>query len=318
MAYRFDAELAELVAGIPLGTIDDVALAREQIAEMGRAGSVGFDLSGLVIEDRTVPGPPGAPGVAIRIYQPEVRVPDSAGLLYLHGGGFVLGSIETEHAGAASLARALGITVVSVEYRLAPEDPFPAGLEDCYASLVWFADHAEELGVDVARIAVFGQSAGGGLSAALALLARDRGGPALCFQFLGIPELDDRLETPSMVAFDDTPLWHRPNAVLSWRYYLGEEPGEVSPYAAPARATDLAGLPPEYISTMEYDPLRDEGIRYALGLLAAGVTVELHSFPGTFHGSALFAQAAVSKRIYAESLQVLSRALGAPLRDDRG
>ena len=119
-------------------------------------------------------------------------------ILYIHGGGFFVGSIDTEHTGSASLARELGVVVVSVEYRLAPEHPFPAGIEDCYAALVWLHDHADELGVDTARIAVNGGSAGGGLAAGLALLARDRGGPALCFQYLGIPELDDRLETPSM------------------------------------------------------------------------------------------------------------------------
>ena len=313
MAYRFDPELAELVAGIPLGSIENVAEARANIAEMSRAGSVGFDLTGVAVADRTIPGPAGAPDVPVRIYRPEAADPLVPALLYLHGGGFVLGSIETEHAGAASLARALRSVVVSVEYRLAPEAPFPAGFEDCYAALVWLAGAAGVLGVDPDRIAVFGQSAGGGLAAAVALAARDRGGPPLCFQFLGIPELDDRLETASMRAFVDTPLWHRPNAVLSWRYYLGDEPGEVSPYAAPARATDLSGLPPAYVSTMEYDPLRDEGLEYALRLLRAGVSVELHSFSGTFHGSGLFAQAQVSKRVYAESLGVLAKALGVTL-----
>jgi acetyl esterase len=153
--------------------------------------------------------------------------------------------------------------VVSVEYRLAPEDPFPAGLEDCYAALVWLHESAAELGVDGDRIAVVGRSAGGGLAAALALVTRDRHGPALCFQCLAIPELDDRLDTPSMQAFVDTPLWNRPLAEASWRHYLGDDRSDVSPYAAPARATDLSGLPPAYVSTMEFDPLRDEGIAYA-------------------------------------------------------
>jgi acetyl esterase len=204
--------------------------------------------------------------------------------------------------------------VVSVAYRLAPEHPYPAGLEDCYAALVWLAGHAAELGVDPARLAVAGGSAGGGLSAALALLARDRGGPALCFQYLAIPELDDRLTTPSMQAFVDTPLWNRPSAVRSWEYYLG--PGlaagsdDVPPYAAPSRATDLAGLPPAYISVCEFDPLRDEGIAYAQALLAAGVSVELHLFPGTFHGSTMVnPAAAISRRQNEETAAVLARAL---------
>jgi acetyl esterase/lipase len=148
------------------------------------------------------------------------------------------------------------------------------------------------------------------LTAAVVLMARDRGGPPVCFQFLGIPELDHRLETTSMRTFVDTPIWHRPNAELSWRFYLGEDPGEVSPYASPAIARDLSGLPPAYVTTMEFDPLRDEGIMYALRMMEAGVSVELHSFPGTFHGSAVVTTAAVSKRASAEMFVALRRGLG--------
>ncbi len=148
------------------------------------------------------------------------------------------------------------------------------------------------------------------MAAGLALLARDRGGPRLCFQVLDIPELDDRLETASMKQFTDTPLWNRPNAILSWRYYLGAAfGGDVSDYPSPARAENLAGLPPAYVATMEYDPLRDEGIRYALRMLEQGVQVELHQFPGTFHGSAMFAHAEVSKRAMAEMMGALRRGL---------
>jgi acetyl esterase/lipase len=214
--------------------------------------------------------------------------------------------------------QSLGIVVVAVEYRLAPENPFPCGLEDCYATLQWMAAQADSLAIDTDRVGVYGQSAGGGLAAALALLARDRGGPALCFQFLGIPELDDRLETTSMRQFVDTPMWHRANAIRSWLFYLGDDAtrGEVSPYAAPARATDLRGLPPAYVCTMEFDPLRDEGILYALALLQAGVPVELHQYPGTFHGSAMVPTAAVSRRGAAEALEVLRRGLGVPAKAD--
>jgi acetyl esterase/lipase len=214
-----------------------------------------------------------------------------------------------EHAFGAQVAKDLGVVVVAVEYRLAPEHPFPAGLEDCYAALSWLHDQAHQLGVDRSRIAVGGQSAGGGLAAATALLARDRGGPPLCFQFLGIPELDHRLETASMRAFVDTPMWSRPKAEISWRYYLGPDAGDVSPYASPAIATDLRDLPPAYVTTMEFDPLRDEGISYALRLMEAGVSVELHSYPGTFHGSAALSTAAVSRRGAAELLGALRRGL---------
>jgi acetyl esterase len=210
------------------------------------------------------------------------------------------------------LARELGIVVVAVDYRLAPETPFPGPLEDVYAGLVWTAEHADELGIDPGRIAIHGTSAGGGLCAALALLARDRKGPRIAFQFLAVPELDDRLTTASMTAFTDTPLWHRPNAVASWDHYLGAGRAgtdDVSIYAAPARATDLAGLPPAYVSVMHFDPLRDEGIAYALDLLTAGVTVELHLFPGTFHASALIQDAAISQREQAEAIAVMRQAL---------
>ncbi|HZP28026.1 MAG TPA: alpha/beta hydrolase fold domain-containing protein, partial [Acidimicrobiia bacterium] len=164
---------------------------------------------------------------------------------------------------------------------------------------------------DGARIAVQGGSAGGGLAAALCLLARDRGGPAICFQYLGIPELDDRLETPSMQRFVDTPMWSRPAAERSWEWYLGELHGtsDVPIYAAPARATDLAGLPPAYVSVMEFDPLRDEGLDYACRMLQAGVSVELHCFPGTFHGSSMVQTSAVHRREAAERITVWKRAL---------
>jgi acetyl esterase/lipase len=260
--------------------------------------------------DRTIAGVDGNE-IPIRVYsRPRQDGAPVPAVLFIHGGGFVVGDLDTEHAGAASTVDALGVVVVSVDYRLAPEHPFPSGLEDCYAALLWLAKESGELGVDAERIAVFGQSAGGGLAAGLALLARDRGGPSLCFQLLGIPELDDRLETPSMVAFTDTPMWNRPSAERSWRYYLGEEPnGDTSVYAAPARAEDLSGLPPAYVSTCEYDPLRDEGMIYALRLLQAGVSVELHQFAGTFHGSTIL-PAEVSRRQQAEMTDALRRGLG--------
>jgi acetyl esterase/lipase len=311
MPYAYDPDLAPIVPLLPTTRIDDVDAARAGLEAMVGAVAVDVDTSMLDVEDRLVPGFEGAPDVAVRAYRPKGAPGPLPALLYLHGGGFVLGSIAVEHPACAVLARNLGALVVAVEYRLAPEHPFPAGLHDCYATLCWLHEHAESLGVDPARVATYGQSAGGGLSAGLALFARDRDGPGLCFQFLGIPELDDRLDTPSMRAFTDTPLWNRPNAELSWSYYLGDpRPAEVSPYAAPARADDLAGLPPAYVSTMEFDPLRDEGIRYALALLAAGVPTELHSYPGTFHGSSLVPGAAVSRRMAHEQLGVLRRALG--------
>jgi acetyl esterase/lipase len=306
MTYAFDAELAALVPLLPTIEADDPVTMRAGLAAM-IAQLPPPDTTGLQIEDRQIPGRDGDPAISVRIYRPERRSANAA-VYSVHGGGFIAGDLETEHALNVRLARELGVVVVAVDYRLAPETPFPGPLEDVYTGLVWTADHAGELGVDPQRIAIHGTSAGGGLCAALALLARDRQGPHILFQFLAVPELDDRLTSLSMVEFIDTPLWSRPRAVISWDCYLG--PGragsdDVSIYAAPARATDLSGLPPAYVSVMHFDPLRDEGIAYALAMVNAGVSVELHLFPGTFHGSSLIQQAAISQREQAEAIAVL-------------
>jgi acetyl esterase len=311
MTYAIDPELAAAIPMLPPADLTDLPGVRAGLAE-ALATWPAPDTTGVGIEDLLVPGGAGDPDVPVRVYRPE-RVAAPAAIYNVHGGGFVLGSVDMDHALCVTLARELGVLVVSVEYRLAPETPYPGPLEDVYAGLVWMAKHADELGIDPHRIAVHGLSAGGGLCAGLTLLARDRGGPHIAFQFLAVPELDDRLATPSMTAYTDTPLWNRSNAVISWDAYLGTGvPGgdEVPAYAAPARAGDLTGLPPAYVSVMHFDPLRDEGIAYAQALLTAGVTVELHLFPGTFHGSSLFEHAALTRRERAEEVAVLRHALG--------
>ena len=314
MSYAYDPELASIVDLLPDTTLDLETLdeARAGLLELVVPLNERVDGTGVTITDHEVAGPEGAGPVCVRVYTPAGTAPATGrpALLDIHGGGFVLGSIEMEHGFAVAVARELGAIVVAVDYRLAPEHPFPAGVEDCFAALKWMHDAAPELGIDAQRIGVGGQSAGGGLTAATVLLARDRGGPPVCFQFLGIPELDHRLETASMRSFVDTPFWHRPNAIKSWEMYLGpDHDGDVSPYASPAIADDLRDLPPAYVTTMEFDPLRDEGIVYAMRLMEAGVCVELHSFPGTFHGSSLVPGAAVSKRGHDELLVALRRGL---------
>ncbi len=314
MPYAIDPELLPILELFPELDFSDPVRCRAELDALRAALDIEPDTSGVRIENRGIVGPEGAPDVPVRIYTPAGLDRPVPGLLQIHGGGFVIGDLDTEQGQCVALCRNLGVVVVSVDYRLAPETPYPGGLEDCYAALCWVSAHSRELRLDQGRLGIIGISAGGGLAAATALLARDRGGPALCFQYLGVPELDDRLDTPSMRRFTDTPMWHRPNAERSWDFYLGSGyrrgADDVPAYAAPARAGDLAGLPPAYVSTMEFDPLRDEGILYALKLMQAGVPTELHSFPGTFHGSGLMATARVSQREAAEMFAVLSRGLG--------
>jgi acetyl esterase/lipase len=310
--YRIDPELLPWLSMVPdIDLTADVVTGRARLAELTELFPK-YDLpDSLSRREVTVPGRDGAPGVRARIYTPTAAsTGPRAGYLHIHGGGFVMGDIETFEQSAAEVAIDCDAVVITPDYRLAPEDPFPAGAEDCYATLEWLAANAGELGVDPDRIAVGGESAGGGLAATVALLARDRQGPKLCFQLLDIPELDDRMDTPSMVEFVDTPLWNRPAAELSWKHYLSGDPGETAlRYAAPARMEDLSGLPPAFIATCEFDPLRDEGLIYAQRLLAAGVTTEVHSYIGTFHGSGIVQNAAVSRRMAADKQAALRRAL---------
>jgi acetyl esterase/lipase len=295
-----DPELEAFVPLFPRADLTDPVADRRRYAELAAARPVS-EVGGLEIEDRVVPADPGVP---VRIYRPsEAR----GAVVWLHGGGNVMGDLDTEHPWAVRVADLSGAVVVSVDYRLAPEHRFPAALDDVYAVLCWTAEHAAELGVDPDRIAVGGHSAGAGLAAAVALWARDHGGPRIRFQLLNEPGLDDRLETWSARNFTGTPWLYREKLARAWGHYLGS--GPASPYAAPARAADLSGLPSAYIATAEFDPARDEGVEYALRLLRAGVSVELHQWPGTFHGSQAVLSAEVSQRQVAAITATLRRAL---------
>jgi acetyl esterase/lipase len=213
---------------------------------------------------------------------------------------------------AKHLVRVGQCVVASVEYRLAPEHPFPAPVEDCYAALKWLSARSAELGVNRSRIAVGGASAGGGLAAGLALLTRDRAEVEVTFQLLIYPMIDDRNVAPASETVPDTFVWTRENNRMGWRAYLGREPGgaDVSPYAAAARATDLTGLPPAYIPVGDLDLFLDENITYAQRLLAAGVPTELHVYPGAFHGFNGFVPSAeISRRFNADRDSALKRML---------
>jgi acetyl esterase/lipase len=315
MTNAYDPELAPWAPAFSQLSFADIPAARAGEAELLTVLPPYQPPVPLGVDELMVPGPEGAPDVRVRRYRPAGQDGPLPALVYLHGGGFVAGSLDLYDADARRIAAEVGAVVFSVDYRLAPEHPFPAGLEDCYATLVWVAENAAELGVDPDRIGVGGESAGGGLSAGVALLARDRGGPRLCLQFLGIPELDDRLETESTRTIE-APITTIANGEISWDSYLGtgvRGTDQVSPYAAPARATDLAGLPPALVTAYEFDALRDEGIAYAQRLMSAGVSTELQVYPGAFHACTWIADAGICRKILGDLVDALRRRLHAPV-----
>ncbi|MFF0144733.1 acetyl esterase/lipase [Amycolatopsis sulphurea] len=313
-----DPELAAAAAGFPDLDISGPAgllAAREAVEEGSAAAIAGFSYDGVDVQVVAAPGLGEAPDVPIRLLRPVGTPGPLPVLLALHGGGFVLGKAQDYEYFCLDVVRELGIAVANVEYRLAPETPFPGPLDDCYAALEYVYARSEELGIDRTRIAVGGSSAGGGLAAGTVLRARDEGGVPIAFQFLVSPALDDRGDTPSARRFADGPIVTRRFSELVWQKYLGPGytgPGDtrVSPYAVPARATDLSGLPPTYLVAMELDPLRDDNIQYALRLLQAEVSVELHAHPGTVHGSTeLVTSARSSIRATRGMLDALRRGL---------
>ncbi|MFD3841242.1 alpha/beta hydrolase [Streptomyces sp. NPDC058642] len=317
----FDPELAgalELIKEVisPGMTLEDI----EQIRQgpgIQMLAELDLTLDGFFkAEDRVVPGPEGAPEISLLICRPTV--PSPAGprpvVYHVHGGGMVLGTNRVGVDVALAWARELDAVVVSVEYRLAPEDPYPAQIEDVYAGLVWTAEHAGELGVDPERIVLAGASAGGGLCAALALLTRDRQGPRPIGQVLMCPMLDDRNDTPSSHQMAGLGVWDRTANETGWTALLGDRRGgpDVPAYAAPARAEDLAGLPPAFLDVGSAETFRDEVVAYASRIWQAGGIAELHVWPGGFHGFDGFApQAALSQRTRAAHLDWLRRLLDA-------
>ncbi len=292
---RFDFDVAALRAG-----------SKTRLARFNQAA--GSPRPDVARTDTLVPAGLDVPEVPVRVYEPTSGVDSPLpGILFIHGGGFVAGGIEGWDFSCERLVVGVNAVVVSAEYRLPPEHPFPAGIEDCYAALRWLFSSASELGVDPARVAVVGESSGGGLAAALALLARDRGEVQLAFQMPLRACLDDRLETASSHEIVDRRTLHRQAALAMWGAYLGDSAGDaVSPYAAAGRATDLAGLPPAYLAVGQLDLVRDENLEYARRLIESGVRTEFHLHAGAIHN---FENVAPHARISADSLADQERAL---------
>ncbi len=301
--------LEQLLAAIPGGfnSIPDIVQRRATVTQLLAAIEIPPNPN-VISEDRTVPGPEGAPDITVRIYRPVDATGTLPGIYFIHGGGMILGDIDGEDAVATQICERVEAVVVSVECRLAPEHPYPAPVEDCYAGLVWMARHASELRFDPERLAVYGGSAGGGLSIATSMLARDRGFPALRFQMPIYPMIDDRNETPSSHEITDIGLWDRAGNIEAWKWYLGD--GKPDQYAAPARAEDLTGLPPTFIDVGTVDLFRDEDITFAMRLMQAGVQTELHVNPGAYHAAEVFApECELSGVIWARRIEALRRAL---------
>ncbi|MGW7551027.1 alpha/beta hydrolase [Streptomyces rimosus] len=260
------------------------------------------------VEDLFIPGPGGQ--LRLRVYRPVAPATGDVlpVVLYLHGGAFTYGSPEAEENHALRYALDAEAVVVSVDYRLAPEHPYPAAADDAYAALTWLADHAARIGGDPGRIAVAGVSAGGNLAASTVLRARDLGGPKAALQLLMYPAVDGGTTSASAREFTDTPILDRDATRLAWRHYVGDQ--DLETYASPAQAPDLSGLPPAFVVVAEVDPLRDEGRRYAERLGAAGVTTELIQVPGAVHGfDVLFPTARISERNLTDQVRALREAL---------
>jgi len=301
--------LAFLDALLPLALSDDVLPAIRSRDDHPRMDAE--TAARVNVLRRTVPGPAGAPEVAVVGYRPKGVTGRLPAILHLHGGGYIGGRAEFSEALHGRMALKLDCVIVSVNYRLAPETPFPGALDDAYAALAWLVSDPE-MSVDPARVGVMGQSAGGGLAAALALLVRDRGEHRLAFQHLIYPMLDDRTSLGRETdPYAGEFVWTHPNNRYGWRALLGETAGsdDVSAYAAPARATDLAGLPPAFVATGALDLFADEDIDYARRLIRAGVATELHVYPGGFHTFDRAPAADVARRARADSLGALARAL---------
>lgn len=307
--HLVDPELLPLLDAFPTVSItgENLAQLRARDLPMPQVENCGVDWN-----EHSFEGP--ASTIVVRIYRPRSVDGPLGCIFHIHGGGYVGGSVAEVEFLHRPLAAELGCAIVSVDYRLAPETAFPGNIEDCYAALSWTFGHASEHGIDKSRIGLMGESAGGGLCAALALMARDRGDHALAFQHLIYPMLDDRTCVSEPNPYSGEFIWHAENNLFGWTALLGEEPGGqgVSPYASPARASDLSGLPPTFIGTAALDLFVDENIEFARRLNRAGVPTELHVWPGAFHGFDLLPGPAVADAARRTSVEALRRFLRVP------
>lgn len=295
-APPYDAEGVQFVTTYLPGmlapaTLERIPMLRKKAEEMSMTDDQLRQGGKVDFEERQVPGPQGAPEIGLLICRPSGSNQQLLPCLYyMHGGGMITGNKRSTIQFLADWIISFNVVFVSVEYRLAPEHPDPAPSEDCYAGLVWISEHAQELGIDASQITVSGTSAGAGLAAAIALMARDRNGPKIQGQLLHCPMLDDRDRTVSTQQYDGIGIWDRQSNIVGWTALLGDQKGKpnVSPYAAPSRAQDLSNLPPAYISVSSAEVFRDEDIDYAQRIWQAGGIAELHVWPGGYHGFNLF------------------------------
>lgn len=309
---RIDAEskppLEALWEAMPGGfnSIPDI-VARRAAMSASRATIPKGNFPQLQVAEYQYPGPENE--LTLRLYRPETAAADSPGLIYIHGGGMIMGDLESQDENMREAATELNIPIASIDYRKAPEHPYPAAPEDCYAGVSWVFANAQALGMDPSNIGLMGASAGGGLALAVALMLRDRQGPSLKYLLPIYPMIDDRHETTSSNEVVDIGIWDRAGSIEAWNWYLGG--AEADSYAAPARAENLSKLPPTYIDVGDLDLFRDENITIVQRLSAAGVSVEFHLWPGAYHASELFApNAALSRKIWSTRYTAIRRMAG--------
>lgn len=308
--HLLDPEIFPALEAFPQVSLDRASLpalrtAAAQLIQLADASAYGVEREEVFVPGLDCDQPP----VRCLLYKPVERGSTTGAYLHLHGGGYILGSPEGSDQHNIRLARSLGIVIVSVDYRLAPEYPAPAAIHDSFAVLAWLHEQAVALGIDPQRIAIGGESAGGGLAASLALFTRDDERYPICFQLLTYPMIDDRTGKPDHPGDPLTGefVWTRERNQLGWSYYLGGE--EPSAPAVAARADALEGLPPAWIGTAALDLFRDENITYAQRLLSSGISTELIVYPGACHGFQMAFEASVTKQYLRDHSEALARRL---------